>query len=183
MPTPLAAQQARHVVGMHSPCTVRSTRARRYIPRIPSGTAGNFCISTVFPQRGTMYRQETVEATIELHAKNLQFRHCRRVTGRAGEGATAVAPLFSDWQIISTHLGHPWHSQPQANLPPQPCSRSWPVVRAPSFFNCNLSHSPHWRRVPHASTHPTCRLCPPPRVRSCSTVPHCGSTRLPRALP
>ena len=71
VPTPLGAQQARKVVGMRSRCTVRSTRARRYIPRIPSGTVGNFCISTVSPQRGTMFRQKTVGATVELHAKTL----------------------------------------------------------------------------------------------------------------
>jgi len=59
------------VVGMHSRCTVRSTRARRYISRILSGTVGNFCTSTVSPQCGTMYRQKTVEATVELHAKTL----------------------------------------------------------------------------------------------------------------
>ena len=59
------------MVGMHSRCTVRSTRARRYISRVPSGTVGNFCISTVSPQCGTMYRQKTVEATVEIHAKTL----------------------------------------------------------------------------------------------------------------
>jgi len=59
------------MVGMHSRCTVRSTRARRYISKIPSGTVGNFCISTVSPQCGAMYRQKTVEATVELHVKTL----------------------------------------------------------------------------------------------------------------
>jgi len=71
VPPPRGAPQARHVVGMHRRCTVRSTRNRQSIPRIPSGTVGNFCISTVSPQRGTMYSRKTVKATVELHAKTL----------------------------------------------------------------------------------------------------------------
>jgi len=47
VPPPRGAPQALHVVGMYRRCTVRSTRARRYFPRIPSGTVGNSCISTV----------------------------------------------------------------------------------------------------------------------------------------
>jgi len=80
LPPPRGAPQARHVVGLHRRCTVRSTRARRYIPRIPSGTVGNSCTSTVSPQRGTMYSRKTVKATVELHAKTLykytQYTQC-----------------------------------------------------------------------------------------------------------
>jgi len=65
VPPPRGAPQARNVVGMHLRCRVISTRARRYIPRIPSGTVKNSSLATVSAQRGTMYSRLTVKSTVK----------------------------------------------------------------------------------------------------------------------
>ena len=66
--SPAGATRGRNAQPMYSPL---ESGTRRYIPRISSGTVGNFCISKVSPQRGAMCRQKIVEATVEVHAKTL----------------------------------------------------------------------------------------------------------------
>lgn len=70
-PPAFGASHARHVAERYSFSSTRSTGARLYIPRIPSGTVGKSCISTVALKRGAMYSRDTVETTVELLAKTL----------------------------------------------------------------------------------------------------------------